>query len=59
MGAPLGEAPGDNPCLLQCLSCGEKYETDETMPNDCPYDGCGVQRFEIIDTDPDAPWRDA
>lgn len=59
MGVPIGEATGDHPALLECAGCGERYETDETMANDCPqgctWDGYGA---DIVSTDPAAPWRD-
>lgn len=56
MGVPIGDAVGDHPALLECEDCGERYETDETMGNDCPH--CGTSwGFEIIDGgDPDG-WR--
>lgn len=54
MGVPIGEADGDNPLLLECRSCGDQYETDETMMNDCPH--CGSQRFDVVSGDP-SDWR--
>lgn len=60
MGVPVGEAEGDHPSLLRCNSdpCGgeTEYETDETMPNDCPE--CDWHTYTIVSTDPNAPWRD-
>lgn len=46
MGVPLGESIGDATTLLKCESCTGYYETDETMPNDCPE--CGYRPFEIV-----------
>lgn len=46
MGVGIGEADGDHPALLECHECGEEYETDETMFNDCPE--CGMQAFEVV-----------
>lgn len=56
MGVPVGEAEGGHPALLECGECGARYETDETMGNDCPE--CGTHRgFDVIDGgDPDG-WR--
>lgn len=59
MGVPIGEASGDHPALLECVECGERFETDETLANDCPH--CGAHnhagRAEIVDGgDPDG-WR--
>lgn len=56
MDVHVGEAAGDHPILLVCESCDEQYETDETMPNDCP--DCGTLRWDLLETDPDAPWRE-
>lgn len=55
MGVPIGDVTGDHPALLECGDCAERYETDETMVNDCPH--CGAWDFETIDGgDPDG-WR--
>ncbi|QHS17950.1 hydrogenase maturation nickel metallochaperone HypA [haloarchaeon 3A1-DGR] len=55
MGVPIGDAEGNHTALLECGNCSERYETDETMGNECPH--CGMVSFEIVTGgDPDA-WR--
>jgi|GEM_PF-5881580 len=39
MGVPVGEADGEFAVELTCVACEGTFETDETMPNDCPE--CG------------------
>lgn len=59
MGVPIGEADGDYATLLECEGCGNKYETDETMPNDCPE--CYRTQYEVVTgyaDDPEYSWRD-
>lgn len=55
MGVPIGEADGDHPALLECSGCGDRYETDETMLNDCPE--CGHPPAEIVDGGDPEGWR--
>lgn len=56
MGVPVGDATGDHPALLECQSCGDVYETDETMDNACPE--CKAHRaFEVVDGGDPATWR--
>lgn len=57
MGVPVGDADGDHPVLLVCRSCGDPFETDETMNNACA--SCGSGRIDIVETDPDLvdDWR--
>lgn len=45
MGVPRGEADGSHVARLRCRRCETRYETDETMGNDCP--DCGFQDFEM------------
>jgi len=47
MGVPVGQSEGDHPVTLGCRECGSRYETDETMGNDCP--ACGFARFRVLD----------
>ena len=47
MGVPIGEADGDYLVTLECRECGTRYETDETMGNDCP--DCGFVSFDFAD----------
>lgn len=59
MGVPIGGADGQHVALVECHGCGDRFETDETMTNDCPH--CGAHnpasRIEVIDGgDPDG-WR--
>jgi predicted nucleic acid-binding Zn-ribbon protein len=49
MGVPVGEAAGEHIATLVCRNCETRYETDETMGNDCP--GCGVTSFDIVDSE--------
>lgn len=49
MGVPVGEAEGEYPALLRCTDCNTEYETDETMPNDCP--NCHHLQWEEITPD--------
>jgi len=46
MGVPVGESEGDLPVRLQCRSCGDEYETDETMTNECPF--CGAVDYDAV-----------
>lgn len=59
MGVPVGQADGDHICLLECQDCGERYETDETMTNECP--DCYSPSWEMVEgTGPgdDLSWRE-
>lgn len=56
MGVPVGQADGDHPALLSCGDCGEKFETDETMANGCPF--CGAVSYDIEDGGDPSTWRD-
>lgn len=57
MGVVIGEADGEHVLLAECGECGERYETDETMDNDCPH--CGGRNVypDVVESgDPDE-WR--
>lgn len=59
MAVEIGEADGDHVALCACSNCGARFETDETMTNDCPE--CSQNSLEIIDgvaTNPEMTWRD-
>lgn len=58
MGVPIGEATGDHPALLECGDCGERYETDETMTNECPHCGGWLDQEKGVITGGDPEhWR--
>lgn len=55
MGVPIGDADGESIALLRCKECTKRYETDETMDNQCP---CGSYRYSIEDASYGQPWRE-
>lgn len=57
MGVPIGDAEGDHAALLECGECGERYETDETMANDCPHCNTHHPNPDVIDGGDPANWR--
>jgi rubrerythrin len=56
MGVPVGEADGEHLSMLRCGECGNRYETDETLDNDCPY--CNRSEWDLVDFGDPSTWRD-
>lgn len=57
MGVAIGEAIGEHPALLECVGCGERFETDETLSNHCPHCMNPSAGFEVIDGGDPETWR--
>mgnify|MGYP006897002431 CR=1 FL=1 len=55
MGVPIGEAEGEHLALLRCDECDNRYETDETLDNDCPY--CSRSNWDLVNFGEPSFWR--